>query len=150
LLAVGIPGVFENDAIHLDMTTWIPSVWTSGDEALRWGFENAGSGGKKTLFKVCYALAVHCVAAINRLPLPSFLIIDTPMKNIGEEVNRDIFQAFYRYLYDLATGALRNTQLIVVDKEYYAPEDGQVEVFERFMTPSEPEHPPLISYYRGA
>jgi hypothetical protein len=110
---------------------------------------NAGSGGKKTLFKVCYALALHVVAATNDLPLPRFLIIDTPMKNIGEEVNKDLFQAFYRYLYTMAAGPLESTQMIIVDKEYYAPDDG-IEVMDRYMTPADPAHPPLISYYRGA
>jgi hypothetical protein len=149
LLAVGIPGVRDDDTIHLDMTTWIPRVVPFGDEALRWGFDNAGSGGKKTLFKVCYALALHVVAATNDLPLPRFLIIDTPMKNIGEEVDKDLFQAFYRYLYTMAAGPLKGTQMIIVDKEYYAPDDG-IEVMDRYMTPADPAHPPLISYYRGA
>lgn len=149
LLAVGIPGVRDDDTIHLDMTTWIPRVVPFGDEALRWGFDNAGSGGKKTLFKVCYALALHVVAATNDLPLPRFLIIDTPMKNIGEEVNKDLFQAFYRYLYTMAAGPLKGTQMIIVDKEYNAPDDG-IEVKDRYMTPEDPAHPPLISYYRGA
>jgi hypothetical protein len=39
LLAVGIPGVRDDDTIHLDMTTWIPRVVPFGDEALRWGFD---------------------------------------------------------------------------------------------------------------
>jgi hypothetical protein len=128
----------------------VPFVWPKGDESLRWSFANAGSGGKKTLFKVCYALAVHTVATVNELPLPEFLIVDTPMKNIGEEVNEDLFRSFYGYLYDLAAGPLNGTQFIVVDKEYYGPpEEHGISVFERFMTPSDPDHPPLISYYRG-
>ncbi|GAI65601.1 unnamed protein product, partial [marine sediment metagenome] len=64
---------------------------------LRWNFYNAGSGGKKTLFNVCYSIAIHLVAANNNLPLPSFLIIDTPMKNIGEDVNKNIFENFYNH-----------------------------------------------------
>ena len=77
-------------------------------------------------------------------------MIDTPMKNICKEVNKKLFHSFYRYLYALAAGPLKNTQLIVVDKEYYPPDTGEVIVADRYMTPSEPEHPPLISYYRGA
>jgi hypothetical protein len=56
-----------------------------------------------------------------RWALPDFLIIDTPMKNISEDVNRGIFEAFYNYLYDLAKGPLSNTQFIIIDKEYLAP-----------------------------
>jgi hypothetical protein len=71
------------------------------------------------------------------------------MKNIGEEVNEDLFRSFYRYLYASAAGPLRSLQFVIVDKEYYAPEIGGVDVNERFMTPDDPQHPPLISYYRG-
>ncbi len=149
LTSVGVPGVGPDDVVKIDLKTWIPFVLPGGDEALQWSFENAGSGGKKTLFKVCYALAVHAVAARHDLPLPRFLIIDTPMKNIGEDVNKDIFRSFYRYLYELAVGPLRSVQFVIVDKEYYAPEIKGIEVVERFMTPADPAHPPLISYYRG-
>jgi hypothetical protein len=150
LTSVGVPGVGLNDVVRIDIKTWIPFVLPGGDEALRWSFDNAGSGGKKTLFKVCYALAVHAVAAHNDLPLPRFLIIDTPMKNIGEDVNEDLFRSFYRYLYALAAGPLRSVQFVIVDKEYYAPKIKDIEIKERFMTPDDPQHPPLISYYRGA
>ena len=149
LTAVGVPGVGPEDVVRIDIKTWIPFVLPAGDEALRWSFDNAGSGGKKTLFKVCYALAVHAVAARNDLPLPRFLIIDTPMKNIGEEVNEDLFRSFYGYLYTLAAGPLRSVQFVIVDKEYYPPEIPGIEINERFMTPDNPQHPPLISYYRG-
>lgn len=149
LLSVGVPGVGSDDVVTIDIKTWMPFVLPNGDEALRWSFENAGSGGKKTLFKVCYALAVHSVAAQNNLPLPAFLIIDTPMKNIGEEVNEDLFRSFYHYLYGLAATVLHETQFVIVDKEYYAPDVDGITVFERYMTPTDPEHPPLISYYRG-
>jgi uncharacterized Zn finger protein (UPF0148 family) len=149
LITVGVPGVGPADVVKIDLRTWIPFVMPNGDEALRWSFDNAGSGGKKTLFKVCYALAVHEVAAKNDLPLPDFLIIDTPMKNIGEEVNEDLFRSFYRYLYLLAAESLRSVQLVIVDKEYYPPQIEGITINERFMTPDDPLHPPLISYYRG-
>ena len=149
LTAVGVPGVGPEDIVRIDIKTWIPFVLPAGDEALRWSFDNAGSGGKKTLFKVCYALAVHAVAAHNDLPLPSFLIIDTPMKNIGEDVNEDLFRSFYGYLYTLAAGPLKAVQFVIVDKEYYPPKSRSIEINERFMTPDDLQHPPLISYYRG-
>jgi uncharacterized Zn finger protein (UPF0148 family) len=149
LIAVGVPGVGPTDVVKIDLRTWIPFVMPDGEEALRWSFDNAGSGGKKTLFKVCYALAVHAVAAKHDLPLPDFLIIDTPMKNIGEEVNEDLFRSFYRYLYVLAAGPLTSVQFVIVDKEYYPPQIKGIEIHERFMTPDDPRHPPLISYYRG-
>jgi hypothetical protein len=149
LYKVGVPGVHPDDTVSVDRHTWVPRILERGDEAFPWSFFNTGSGGKKTLLNVCYALAVHQVAARRQLPLPSFLMIDTPMKNISEDVNQDIFEAFYRYLYSLIQGDLATTQVIIVDKEYIPP-PVDVELVERFMTPNQSEYPPLISYYRGA
>jgi hypothetical protein len=148
LLKVGVPGVRTADTVSISRRTWVPSILESGEEELAWSFFDTGSGGKKTLLNVCYALAVHQIAAKRDLPLPSFLMIDTPMKNISEDVNQDIFEAFYHYLYSLVQGDLATTQVIIIDKEYIEPPEG-VEIVERFMTPDQAEHPPLISYYRG-
>lgn len=150
LRAVGVPGVGPDDRVRIDRKSWIPSILEQGDDGLAWNFYSTGSGGKKTLVNVCYALAVHQVAAMRDLPLPSFLIVDTPMKNIGEDVNRDVFVSFYRYLYTLAEGPLADTQLVMIDKEFIPPEDDSLDLSSRFMTPNDDSHPPLIGYYRGA
>lgn len=149
LLAVGVPGVGEDDTVRINRKTWIPNILTGGDVANSWNFYNAGSAGKKTLINVCYALAIHKVASMHKLPLPTLLIIDTPMKNIGEDVNRDIFVSFYEYLYELAQGPLSNSQFIIIDKEYLPPESNIIDVRERYMTVGDDKHPPLIPYYRG-
>jgi DNA repair exonuclease SbcCD ATPase subunit len=149
LLRVGVPGVRHNDTVHINRRNWIPVIQEEGDEEVVWSFFDTGSGGKKTLLNVCYALAVHQVAARRSLPLPTFLIIDTPMKNISEDVNRDIFEAFYRCLYEVAASDMAACQMIIIDKEYIAPPEN-IHIVERFMTPDQPEYPPLISYYRGA
>jgi uncharacterized Zn finger protein (UPF0148 family) len=149
LILAGVPGVSATDVVKLDTKSWVPYILPNGDEALRWSFDGAGSGGKKTLLKVCYALALHKVAEQNELPLPPFLIIDTPMKNIGEEVNQDIFSSFYTYLYALASDALKKTQFVIVDKEFYPTEIEGLAVVDRFMTPDDESNPPLITYYRG-
>jgi hypothetical protein len=149
LLNVGVPGVGPEDHVKINRTTWIPYIIPANDEHDRWSFFNAGSGGKKTLVNACYALAVHKIAAENELPLPEFLIIDTPMKNIGEDVNRDLFESFYRYLYSLAAGPLSETQFVIIDKEFISPYIESLEVYNRYMTPNEDDHPPLIPYYRG-
>jgi len=146
---VGVPGITEEDKIKINLTTWIPQI-QSARGAVSYTFYNAGSGGKKTLLNVCYALAVHKVAAEKRLPLPTYLMIDTPMKNIGEDVNRDLFVSFYRLLYELSSGSLKNTQFIIIDKEFIPPEEPEeIDIFERYMTSDDPKNPPLISYYRG-
>ncbi len=149
LRSVGVPGVGPTDTVSIDRRNWIPFILERGDEEFPWSFFNAGSGGKKTLLTVCYALAIHLVAAKRKLPLPSLLIIDTPMKNISEDVNKDIFEALYRYLYSLVQGDLATTQIIIIDKEYIKPPEG-IDLIERLMMPDDAENPPLIGYYRGA
>jgi hypothetical protein len=148
LLAIKLPGVNEDDLIEINRNTWIPYVLPHGKEAGKWDFFNAGSGGKKTLLNVCYALSIHKVAAERNLPLPSFIIIDSPMKNIGKGVNKEIFESFYHYLYNLAQGPLRNMQFILIDTDYIEPPQG-VDMTIRLMTPDDPNNPPLIPYYHG-
>ncbi len=144
LLKVGVPGISEQDRVNINRRTWIPQIQPKDGDA--YTFYDAGSGGKKTLLNACYALAVHKVAAEQNLPLPSFLMIDTPMKNIGEDVNEGIFRAFYKCLYGLASSSLSDTQFIIIDKEFFAPEQGiNVQVFDKFMSPDNA----LISYYHG-
>jgi len=70
------------------------------------------------------------------------------MKNIGTEVNKDIFLALYRYLYGLAVGELKGTQFIIIDTELAVPEI-PLEFKERLLVPGDPAHPPLIPYYSG-
>ncbi len=148
---IGVPGIQEGDTIEINRQTWMPWIVPQLDDEVdrnsaAYNFYNAGSGGKKTLLNVCYALAVHRVAIENKLYLPTFLMIDTPMKNIGEDVNKDIFHAFYSYLYRLAAGPMNECQFIIVDKEYFEPGEKIIlEVNQRFMSPDMP----LISYYRG-
>ncbi len=141
----GVPGIEDDDRILIDPKNWIPKILPPDGDL--YDFYNAGSGGKKTLLNVCYALAIHKIAMEHNLPLPTFLMIDTPMKNIGEDVNKDIFNAFYQYLYQLADGSLSETQIIMIDKEYFPPPNNlDLEITQKFMSPDSP----LISYYRGA
>jgi rubrerythrin len=149
LLAIKLPGVKEGDKVEIDRRNWIPFILPQGDDGLKWSFFNAGSGGKKTLLNTCYALAIHQVASERALPLPHFLIVDTPMKNISAEVNEEIFHSFYRLLYGLAANILSDTQFILIDNEYVAPEDRSLPLMKRYLTPDETDNPPLISYYRG-
>lgn len=140
----GVPGIEDDDRIVIDPKNWIPKIFSPDGDY--YDFYNAGSGGKKTLLNVCYALAIHKVAMEHNLPLPTFLMIDTPMKNIGEDVNKDIFNAFYQYLYQLADGSLSETQIIMIDKEYFPPPNSiDLEITQKFMSPDNP----LIVYYRG-
>jgi hypothetical protein len=100
------------------------------------------------LFKVCYAIALHRLAEQYNLPLPNFLMIDSPMKNIGNDVNKNIFMSLHRYFYALALDGLQKTQLIIADTDMAVPSHG-VDVRERLMIAGDKDHPPLIPYYSG-
>lgn len=143
MVEVGVPGVSSSDGILIDRLTWIPTIFPKGQQEQGYDFYSAGSGGKKTLLNVCYALAIHKVTAQHNLPLPSFLIIDSPMKNIGKEVNKQTFLALYAELYSLAGNSLRDTQFIIIDNEF-APPPATLNVKDRYMPP------PLIPGYEGA
>lgn len=149
LLAIGFPGVSPDDMVVINRRTLIPEIWTSGDESRKWTFFDAGSGGKKTLLKISFALALHKTAAERNLPVPRLLIIDSPMKNITPDVNPAIFRKFYLYLYSLLGGLLRDWQCFVIDQTYFPPTDSGLKVFQRLMTQRDPQSPPLIGYYTG-
>ena len=123
-------------------------IYPHGDESLSYTLSGAGSGGKKTLFNICYAIALHRLTEELGLPLPPFVIIDSPMKNIGTEVNKDIFIAFYNHLYGLLSSTMSKTQVIIIDTELSAP-TMPLDFTERLMIAGSSEHPPLIPYYSG-
>lgn len=147
---VGMPGVSKKDKVSINRSTWDVNILPAGEDYLRWNFYNAGSGGKKTLFNSCFLLAIHMVASKNNLPLPTFIIIDTPMKNIDKEVNSEIFKAFFDYLYKIASTVLDKTQIIIIENNFIPP-DAKVKIdfFHRFMEAGNKENPPLIPYYQG-
>ena len=157
LVRAQLPGVQDDWKVEILPPYFLPQVYDpdTGDLAVT-SFANISSGGKKTLFKACFALAFHRLAQEVGAMLPTLLIIDSPMKNISERENRRQFEGFYNMVYELAAGELASTQFILIDKEYLPPPEGTVEPKERHMTPldrdtapEDHEHPPLIPYYRG-
>jgi len=150
LLEVGVPGVTVEDKVHINRKNWEVAIWPKEQEHLKWNFYNAGSGGKKTLFNSCFMLALHVIAAKNDLPLPTFIIIDTPMKNIDKEINLEIFRNFYNLVYELAADVLDKTQFVIVDNNFIPPAaELKLNFFDRYMTADELDNPPLIRYYQG-
>lgn len=152
LLRSHVPGIRQDDLVLLDTRTFLPEiVSTSGGERTMTSFSNMSSGGKKSLFKACFAIAVHRLSHKVGAILPQLLIIDSPMKNISERENRVQFESFHAMLYELKSDELLDTQLIVIDKEFCPPkvtlEGLRFEV--RHMRPDDQESPPLIPYYRG-
>ncbi|OMP66425.1 ATP-binding protein [Domibacillus epiphyticus] len=142
LVEVGLPGVNQSDIVSISTNDFIPKIYRAKDDDV---YEMQFS-------KCCFALAIHRLAKQRKVPLPGFLMIDTPMKNISERENEDIFRGFYTFLYKLAANELKDLQFIVVDKEYYPiPEkiSKKVSIIKKHMTPDDPMHPPLIPYYKG-
>lgn len=151
LLRSKIPGFLQDDIVEMRQPHFLPEVTSAGigDLAVT-SFTNLGSGGKKTLFKCCFAVAVHRLAVEIGAMLPTLLIIDSPMKNISERENRAQFEGFFEMLYDLCNSELNGTQFILIDKELCPPPEGfQPSFNERHMAPYDEMYPPLIRYYRG-
>ncbi len=146
MLEVGFPGVSDKDDVVLEPRNWKPMIVHSEQE---WGFWDTGSGGKKTLFNVCYALAVHEVARERGMPVPNILIIDSPTKNISDDENPELVNSLYREIYRFA--ADRNgisTQFLLIDSDLIEPE-AELAGFSQRRMASEPDAPSLISYYVG-
>lgn len=151
LLRSRLHGFLEDDFVEINSPNFLPQVYgrNTGD-MVRTSFANLGSGGKKTFFKCCFAVAIHRLAARTGAFLPKVLIIDSPMKNISERENPDQFAGFHEMLHELAETELKGTEFIVIDKEIFRPKEGQQLKFqERHMKPDDVENPPLIRNYRG-
>lgn len=150
LLRAQVPGISDEDIVSINSKDFVPEIYSPRNESIVTSFSNLWSGGKKTLFKACFALAIHRLAVESGAMLPSILIIDSSMKNISERENKEQFESFYNLLYELLEDELSETQVIVIDKEYFPPSEGStLDIYTRHMMPNSDEFPPLISYYRG-
>ncbi len=151
LVRARVPGILASDRVEMTAPFYLPEIYPSeGGELTSTAFSNLGSGGKKTLFKACFAVAIHRLAVERGANLPTLLIIDSPMKNISERINRRQFEGFHEMLYGLARTELRGTQIVLIDKEFLPPPEQFEPSFEnRFMTPDRDDAPPLITKYRG-
>lgn len=147
----GIPGISPTDTVQIRSPHFMPDV--QGRDAgnlVTTNYSNMSSGGKKNLFKCCFAIALHRLARKNDALLPTLLIIDSPMKNISERTNNPQFVGFNEMLYELAQGELAGTQFIVIDKEYFPPAETEPDwLFVRRMTPDDPKSPPLLTRHIG-
>ena len=144
-------GINKYDTIKIDHKTHMPII-TNEFEGKELSFENLSSGGRKTLFKICFALAIHRFqhTKMNKNYLPSFLFIDTPMKNISEREDSNMYDNFYKYLFDTFSTELEDTQLFVIDKEKRNLTDYHFkdEAFIMRMTHDDKLNPPLFKNYR--
>ena len=146
MLAVSFPGVSEEDDVVIDPRNWKPVVVHRDQE---WSFWDSGSGGKKTLFNVCYALAVHAVALERDMPVPDLLIVDSPTKNISEDEDPELVRSLYAEIYRLARHqSSRRLQLLLIDSDLVEPDEPFSGFSERRMA-GEQDAPSLIPYYTG-
>lgn len=149
LVRSSFPGVNETYKVSIDPKTLVPEVMpTEAADFAVTSFANMGSGGMKTIFKACYAIALHRLAARKGAALPSLLILDSAMKNVSERENRELFHDFYSMVYELAASELASTQFVLIDKEFFpVPEGIELDVRSRHMAPGSLDDPPLIPYY---
>lgn len=151
LIRSRLHGFLRDDVVEINSPNFLPQVHgrNTGD-IVQTSFANLGSGGKKTFFKCCFAVAIHRLAARVGSLLPNVLIIDSPMKNISERENPDQFAGFHEMLHELAETELKGTQFILIDKEIFRPKSSDTLNFqERHMKPDDKDNPPLIRGYRG-
>jgi uncharacterized Zn finger protein (UPF0148 family) len=149
LVRSSFPGLNASYKVTIDPKTLVPEVApTDAADFAVTSFANMGSGGMKSIFKACYALAIHRLAAKTGAALPTLVMLDSAMKNVSERENRELFQAFYSMVYELAADELKNTQFILIDKELFpVPEGTDVAIRSRHMAPGSREDPPLVPYY---
>jgi DNA repair exonuclease SbcCD ATPase subunit len=146
MLSVSFPGVSEEDKVIIDPRNWKPMVI---HDNVQWDFLNAGSGGKKTLFNVCYALAIHSIALERNMPVPSILIIDSPTKNISDDENPELVQSLYEEIYCLAGNQKgKLLQFLLIDSDLVEP-NIELQSFSARRMAGEPDAPSLIPYYKG-
>lgn len=150
LVRARLPGFTPADNVKIDPPWFLPEVLSPEiGELATTSFDTLGSGGKKTVFKCCFALAIHRLAVSTGAVLPNLLVIDSPMKNISERENRTQFEGFHQLLYELAADELCETQFVLIDKEHCEPEEGfPRSLVVRHMKVDDENEPPLIGYYR--
>jgi predicted nucleic acid-binding Zn-ribbon protein len=146
MIAVGFPGVVESDEVVIDPRDWRPRIL---HDSQVWTFWDAGSGGKKTLFNVCFALAIQQAARGIGLPVPNVLVIDSPTKNISDDENPELVQSLYREIYRLAAvPGGKSTQFLLIDSDLVEPVVELASFKERHLAGTESD-PSLIPYYSG-
>lgn len=146
------PEIKDNYEVIMNTKDFLPYIKPKDEGELETvDFFNAGSGGKQTLFKTCFALAMHRLSISTSQSLPPFLIIDSPMKNIEKEEDKLIFKGFHKLIYELAKKELKDIQFILIGSAYLAPEkELNLRINERRFTQDiKSKNPPLISYYSG-
>jgi rubrerythrin len=148
LLAVKFPDVKASYHVQIDPSTFTPQIMLSeGGDFIALSFANAGSGGMKSLFKTCFALAVHRLCVAIGSQLPNLLVVDTATKNVSSIENPEVIGSFYDFVYRLAATELANTQFVIIDNEFTWPEQNvPLNIVVRHMMNGSSKYPPLVPY----
>lgn len=153
LIQVKFPGIKNTDTILMKTKDFYPQILALDNDLYEVNYLNLSSGGKKTIFKCCFAIAIQRLLRNEAIPFPNMLILDTPMKNISERENKELYENFYKFILDIMHTELKDTQLILIDKEDSVFDninyDECLEISTRRMTPDEKDFPGLIDYYEG-
>lgn len=151
LIRVKFPDVKPSFYVQIDPSSFDPQVMLSEEGEFNvLSFANAGSGGMKSLFKTCYALAIHRLCVTLGSALPELLIIDTATKNVSSIENPEIVKSFYEFVYELASTELNQTQIVIIDNEFTSPAGDFARGFkDRHMANGSTDNPPLIPYLVG-
>lgn len=152
LIRVKFPDVKPSFHVHIDPSSFDPQVMLSEEGEFNvLSFANAGSGGMKSLFKTCYALAIHRLCVSLGSALPELLIIDTATKNVSSIENPEVVKSFYEFVFELASIELKQTQVVIIDNELTPPEQDFSRSFtNRHMANGSTDNPPLIPYLVNA
>jgi hypothetical protein len=71
LVRARVPGIWSTDRVEMTAPYYLPEIYPSdGGELTSTAFSNLGSGGKMTLFKACFAVAIHRLAVETGANLP--------------------------------------------------------------------------------
>lgn len=138
LLGVGFPNFTKKDHVFIDAVDLIPRIYRVDSKTAE--TYSSLSGGIRTIFKICFAISIYrFVKETGRsLLLPSFLIIDTAMKNISERIDEKLYDGIYEYMHKLFSkgGELEDIQLILVDKEIHPSFEEENVTFRMFTSES--------------
>ena len=145
------PEISKDYEVFINTKNFYPYIKSKAEGELDMlEFFNAGSGGKKTLFKTCFALAVHRLANELEQRLPSLIVIDSPMKNIHKSENKEIFVGMHKLIHELSKNELKDIQFIIIGSHELPEEikDSQINK-KQFTNDILSSNPPLIPYYSG-
>jgi hypothetical protein len=89
------------------------------------------------------------MALRRNLSIPSFLIVGSPIRNLGRDINKDAVARTIQEIYITVANARRAFRVLLTDSDCFPPDSRLgIAVADRLMSPVDPV-PPITSLYRG-